>query len=69
MTITYRTVVLHLPPTPLGLLPERWTIEHHCTLCRQRITPEQLVAHAQRHEQAASASDFTDTALGYQVEP
>jgi hypothetical protein len=39
MTVTYRTVVLHIPPTPLGLLPERWTVEHRCSLCRQRVTP------------------------------
>ncbi len=50
MTITYRTVVLHLPATPLGLLPEGWTIEHRCTLCHQRVSSDQLVAHAQHHE-------------------
>jgi hypothetical protein len=55
MTITYRTVVVHVPPTPLGLLPERWTIEHCCSLCRQRVTPPQLIAHAQGHEQAEHA--------------
>jgi len=50
MTTTYRTVVLHLPATPLGLLPEGWTIEHRCALCHQRVTSDQLVAHAQDHE-------------------
>jgi hypothetical protein len=50
MTITYRTVVLHLPPTPLGLLPERWAIEHWCSRCRQRVMPEELVAHARGHD-------------------
>lgn len=50
MTVTYRTFVLHLPPTPLGLLPERWAIEHRCSRCRQRVAPEQLIAHAQDHE-------------------
>ncbi len=50
MTVTYRSVVLHIPPTPLGLLPERWTIEHHCSLCRQRVIPAELIAHAQGHE-------------------
>jgi hypothetical protein len=56
MTITYRTVVLHIPPTPLGLLPERWAIEHWCSLCRQRVTPAQLITHAQGHEQAEQAA-------------
>ncbi|MGH3858484.1 hypothetical protein [Actinokineospora sp.] len=67
MTTVYRTVVPHVPPTPLGLLPERWTIEHWCNLCRQRVTPEQSIAHAQRHEQAPSVSDVA--AVRYQVAP
>ncbi len=50
MTITYRTVVLHLPPTPLGLLPERWAIEHWCSRCRQRVLPDELVTHARNHD-------------------
>jgi hypothetical protein len=53
---TYRTIVVHLPPTPLGLLPERWAIEHWCGLCRQRVTPAQLVAHAKEHEHAEHTS-------------
>src|SRR5207248_10246402 len=32
MTTIYRTIVLDLPPTPLGLLPRRWAIQHHCTV-------------------------------------
>jgi hypothetical protein len=55
MTVTYRTVVLHISPTPLGLLPERWTVEHHCSLCRQRVAPAELIAHAQDHEQVERA--------------
>lgn len=52
MTTTYyRTVVLHVPATPLGLLPERWKVEHSCNLCHQRVPPAQLVAHAQGHDQ------------------
>lgn len=50
MTTTYRTVATKLAPTPLGLLPERWTIEHWCNTCRQRVLPDQLLAHAQRHD-------------------
>jgi hypothetical protein len=56
MTVTYRTVVLHIPPTPLGLLPERWTVEHWCSLCRQRVTPAQQITHAQDHDRATHAA-------------
>ena len=49
MTVTFRTVVLHLPPTPLGLLPEKWLLEHRCSLCHCCVTPEQLIAHARDH--------------------
>lgn len=52
---TYRTIVVHLPPTPLGLLAGRWAIEHWCSLCRQRVTAAELVAHAQDHEHAEHA--------------
>lgn len=52
MTMTYRTVVVHLPPTPLGLLPERWRIEHWCSRCRRRVPPAQLITHAQGHDRA-----------------
>ncbi len=56
MTTTYSTVVVHVPPTPLGLLPERWTIEHRCNLCRQRVEPDQLVVHAQGHDTPLAAA-------------
>ncbi len=56
MTITYRTVVLHVPPTPLGLLAERWTVEHWCSLCHQRVASQTLVAHARDHELSANPS-------------
>jgi hypothetical protein len=49
MTTIYRTVVLDLPPTPLGLLPRRWAVEHHCTLCRARVTTDDLIRHAKTH--------------------
>ena len=49
MTTTYRTVVLDLPPTPLGLLPAGWAIEHHCTLCRAKVATDDLIRHAQAH--------------------
>lgn len=50
MNVTYRTMVLHVPPSPLGLLPERWVVDHWCNDCRQRVPTDQLVAHAQHHE-------------------
>jgi hypothetical protein len=34
----------------LGLLPERWVVEHWCNDCRRRLVADQLVAHAQHHE-------------------
>jgi hypothetical protein len=49
-TTIYRTVVTKLPRTPLGLLPERWIIEHHCSTCRQKIPPAELLAHARSHD-------------------
>ena len=49
MTTIFRTLVLHLPATPLGLLPGRWNIEHWCTLCRSQVATQDLVAHAQAH--------------------
>ena len=55
MTTTYYTVVAYIPPTPLGLLPERWSIQHQCICCHERVTPDQLVAHAQSHAQAEHA--------------
>ncbi len=53
MTTTFRTQVLYLPPTPLGLLPGRWSVEHHCTLCRARVSADELIAHAQDHAAVA----------------
>jgi len=57
VTIVYHTVVLHIPPTPLGLLPERWTVQHWCNLCRRQVAPAQLVAHAQDHERTERPDD------------
>jgi hypothetical protein len=49
MTTIYRTIVLDLPPTPLGLLPRCWKIEHHCTRCHATVATDDLIAHAQAH--------------------
>jgi hypothetical protein len=50
MIFTYRTSVLHLSETPMGLLPERWKVEHRCTACHHPVKPDQLIAHASEHE-------------------
>jgi len=50
VTTTYRSIVVHIPPTPQRLLPERWTVDHWCNLCHQRVAPAQLITHAQHHE-------------------
>jgi hypothetical protein len=60
MTTTFRTQVLHLPSTPLGLLPERWAVEHHCTLCRARVATDELIAHAQDHVPADVDGELHD---------
>ncbi len=49
MTTMFRTVVLDLPATPLGLLPRRWAVEHWCTLCRRKVDTADLTTHAQAH--------------------
>ncbi len=50
MTVTFRTIVLDVPPSPLGLLPARIVIEHRCNLCHHEIATEDLGAHARRHD-------------------
>ena len=53
MTTTFSTIVLWSPPTPLGLLPGRWVIDHRCTLCGQRVTTAELIMHAESHAVSA----------------
>lgn len=57
---TYRTKVLYLPPTPLGLLPGRWSTIHDCVTCNERVGADQLVTHAQTHDQRPSLADRHD---------
>jgi hypothetical protein len=49
MTTTFRTLVSYLPPTPLGLIPGRWAVQHHCLICRAAVATGDLVRHAQAH--------------------
>ena len=46
----FRTTVIHLAPSPLGLLPESWAIEHVCRMCRLVVSSDQLIEHAKLHE-------------------
>ncbi|MDQ1419734.1 MAG: hypothetical protein QOJ52_1696 [Acidimicrobiaceae bacterium] len=61
IAVTYRSIVLHIPATPLGLLPERWTVDHWCNLCHQRVAPTQLIAHAQHHQQTGHSAHGQET--------
>jgi hypothetical protein len=47
--MTFHTRVTWLPPTPLGLLPGRWHIEHYCTACRSVVATNELIVHSQAH--------------------
>jgi hypothetical protein len=55
MTIDYHTFVNHLTATPLGLLPERWKVEHRCSRCHQAVEPDQLIAHVRQHEKEVAS--------------
>lgn len=50
MTTTFRTIVLDVPPTPLGLLPARVVIEHWCNACRAKVASADLARHARSHD-------------------
>jgi hypothetical protein len=50
MTVTFRTIVLDVPHSPLGLLPARVVIEHWCNVCRHKVATEHLAAHARSHD-------------------
>jgi hypothetical protein len=50
MTVTFRTIVLDVPASPLGLVPARLVIEHRCNLCRHEVATEHLAAHARSHD-------------------
>lgn len=50
MTVTYRTVVLDVPPSPLGLIPGRLVIQHHCNLCHAQVATDNLASHTRAHD-------------------
>lgn len=45
----FRTEVLDLAPTPMGLLPRRWRVAHRCETCRVQVETEELISHARAH--------------------
>ena len=52
----FRTTVLYVPPSPKGLVGDRWVVEHHCCACGEPIPRSgstltlnaELVNHAER---------------------
>jgi hypothetical protein len=60
MTTMFRTLVSYLPPTPLGLLPGRWAVQHYCIVCRVAVATGDLVEHAQAHSATVECSPQDD---------
>lgn len=46
---SFRTLVMEVPATPLGLIPADVVVEHWCTTCRRRVAYDDLVDHARSH--------------------
>jgi hypothetical protein len=55
---TDRTEVLYIPPSPRGLVGDRWHVTHHCDTCHQAIPADQLITHARSHEATARRVPF-----------
>jgi hypothetical protein len=56
----FRTDVVKVPPTPLGLLREDWSVQHRCGTCCQTVRSEELVSHAQQHADGSLSRDEPD---------
>jgi len=56
----FRTDVVKVPPTPLGLLQGGWSVQHHCRTCRQMVRSDELVSHAQQHADGSLGRDELD---------
>ena len=50
MSVVFYTSVLWSGPSPLGLLPGRWLVRHKCSRCRETVSGDALIAHAQSHD-------------------
>ena len=59
--VAYRTLVYWIEPSPLGLVGNRWAIEHRCNLCRQAVPTDQLLGHAQAHTEKTFYRSPTST--------
>ncbi len=57
----FRTDVVKVPPTPLGLLEECWKVQHRCATCRRVVRSQDLVAHAHEHDALGLANHRSDT--------
>jgi hypothetical protein len=57
----FRTDVVKVPPTPLGLLHGGWSVQHHCRTCRQMVRSDELVSHAQQHADGSLGRDEPNT--------
>lgn len=58
--IIFRTEVFYVPLSPLGLLGDRWVVQHRCTACHERVPGDELLTHAQRHPNADNISHDDD---------
>ena len=43
--VAHQTLVYRIEPSPLGLLDNRWAMEHRCNLCRRAVPTDQLLNH------------------------
>jgi hypothetical protein len=46
---SYRTIVIHVPASPLGLSPARWILDHWCNTCHQKVPTNELITHSNQH--------------------
>ncbi len=54
-TIAFRTLVMKLPASPLGLLPARCTVAHWCATCGEEVAPN---AFSPMHKRTQESSDW-----------
>ena len=57
--IIFRTEVFYVPPSPLGLVGNRWVVQHRCTICHQHVPGDQLVTHTPKATAPTTASPST----------
>jgi hypothetical protein len=62
--VYFHAVAYQLPATPGGLLGPRWVLSHHCTICRARVDPADLLSHAKAHACAGETAGHRPVASG-----